>query len=145
VGGGIFFRIEKGGRLGSHAFFSVEVGPLEVLTSLAVPQTPGRRLKIDNNALLRVRSGAMKHPYDDTDGNQNPELCIAKSFSLRRKLIAGIRARAAYLDLSMSTYVATLVHNDLVRGIQAPLSIDTSREAPSGRGVVVPGFDLEEE
>ena len=78
------------------------------------------------------------------DEYADKELCVAKSFSLKRKLIAGIRARAAYLDLSMSTYVATLVHNDLVRGIQAPLSIDPSREVPSGRGVVVE-FDLEEE
>jgi hypothetical protein len=90
----------------------------------------------------------VKHPYDDTDENRNPELCIPKSFSLRRKLIAGIRARAAYLDLSMSTYVATLVHNDLVRGIQAPLSLNprdvpiyADPKPPSPRGVVI-DFDL---
>ena len=54
----------------------------------------------------------------------------------------------------MSAYVATLVHNDLVRGIQAPLSISPwevplyaapckSAKPPSPRGVVVPGFDLD--
>jgi hypothetical protein len=47
------------------------------------------------------------------DEYADEELCVAKSFSLKRNLIAGIRARAAYLGLSMSAYVATLVHNDL--------------------------------
>ena len=30
----------------------------------------------------------MKHPYDDDDENVNEELCVAKSFSLKRNLIA---------------------------------------------------------
>ena len=82
------------------------------------------------------------------------ELCVAKSFSLKRNLIAGIRLRARYLKMPMSAYVAALVHNDLVRGIQAPLSISPwevplyaapckSAKPPSPRGVVVPGFDLD--
>jgi hypothetical protein len=80
------------------------------------------------------------------------ELCVAKSFSLKRNLIAGIRVRARYLKMPMSAYVATLVHNDLVRGIQAPLSLSPwevpvyadpckSAEPPSPRGVVI-DFDL---
>jgi len=88
------------------------------------------------------------------DEYADKELCVAKSFSLKRKLIAGIRARAAYLGMPMSAYVAALVHNDLVRGIQAPLSISPwevplyaapckSAKPPSPRGVVVPGFDLD--
>jgi len=91
----------------------------------------------------------MKYPYDDTDENKNPELCVAKSFSLPRKLIAAIRGRAAHLGVSMSAYVATLVKNDLVRGIDAPLSLEpgkvpTSAVGQSGRGVVVE-FDLEDD
>ena len=104
--------------------------------------------------LTRTSSGGfvallMKYPYDDTDENKNPELCVAKSFSLRRKLIAAIRGRAAHLGVSMSAYVATLVKNDLVRGIDAPLSLEpgkvpTSAVGQSGRGVVVE-FDLEDD
>ena len=86
------------------------------------------------------------------------ELCVAKSFSLKRNLIAGIRVRAAYLRMPMSAYVAALVHNDLVRGIDASLSRDprelpvnideyksTKLHPPPSRGVVVPGFDLAED
>ena len=76
------------------------------------------------------------------------ELCVAKSFSLKRNLIAGIRVRAAYLRMPMSAYVATLVHNDLVRGIEAPFSISpwelpvyADPKPPSPRGVVI-DFDL---
>jgi hypothetical protein len=54
---------------------------------------------------------------------EDEELCVAKSFSLKRNLIAGIRLRAAHLKMPMSAYVATLVHNDLVRGIGPPLSL----------------------
>jgi hypothetical protein len=80
------------------------------------------------------------------------ELCVAKSFSLKRNLIAGIRVRAAYLGMPMSGYVAALVHNDLVFGIKRPFSISPrdlpvypeprpkGEPAPS-RGVVV-DFDL---
>jgi hypothetical protein len=89
----------------------------------------------------------MKHPYDDTEENKNPELCIAKSFSLKRKLIAAARSRAKALGVSTSGYIAALIHNDLARGGDAPLSIEPKAERPlsaveqSGRGVVVPGFD----
>jgi hypothetical protein len=76
------------------------------------------------------------------------ELCVAKSFSLKRNLIAGIRLRARYLGLPMSAYVAALVHNDLVRGIDRPFSISPwelpvylDSKPPAPRGVVVPGFD----
>ena len=76
------------------------------------------------------------------------ELCVAKSFSLKRNLIAGIRVRARYLRMPMSAYVATLVHNDLVRGIEAPFSISpwelpvyADPKPPSPRGVVI-DFDL---
>ena len=90
----------------------------------------------------------MKYPFDDNEENRsNPELCIAKSFSLRRRVIAAIRARAKALNISMSTYVATLIHNDLVRGVNAPLSLEPAATVGTGqpppRGVVVPGFDLE--
>jgi hypothetical protein len=105
-------------------------------------------LKIDKNASQGVRSRSMKYPYDDNWENQNPELCVAKSFSLKRKLIAGIRLRARYLKMPMSAYVAALVHNDLERGMDAPLQIDAgkSTEAPpqQSRGVVVE-FDLSED
>jgi hypothetical protein len=79
------------------------------------------------------------------------ELCVAKSFSLKRNLIAGIRVRARYLRMPMSAYVATLVHNDLVRGIEAPFSISpwelpvyADPKPPSPRGVVVE-FDMSDE
>ena len=79
------------------------------------------------------------------------ELCVAKSFSLKRNLIAGIRLRAAALKMPMSAYVATLVHNDLVRGIEAPFSISpwelpvyADPKPPSPRGVVVE-FDMSDE
>jgi hypothetical protein len=81
------------------------------------------------------------------DEYADEELCVAKSFSLQRKLIAGIRARSAHLGMPMSNYVATLVHNDLVRGISAPLSLDPGEvpiniedyksAKPPPRGVVV--------
>jgi hypothetical protein len=45
-------------------------------------------------------------------------------------MMAGVRARAEYLNMSMSGYVAALIHNDLVRGIQAPLSLDSGGKAP---------------
>jgi hypothetical protein len=80
------------------------------------------------------------------------EFCVAKSFPLKRNLIAGIRLRARYLKMPMSAYVAALVHNDLVRGIQAPFSLSpwevpiyADPKPPSPRGVVVPGFDLSDE
>jgi hypothetical protein len=85
------------------------------------------------------------------------ELCVAKSFSLKRNLIAGIRLRARYLRMPMSAYVAALVHNDLVYGIQRPFAISPrdvplypepckSAQAPAQtpQGVVV-DFDLEDE
>jgi hypothetical protein len=82
------------------------------------------------------------------------ELCVAKSFSLQRNLIAGIRLRAAALKMSMSAYVAALVHNDLVYGIERPLAISPrdlpvypepgpKKEPAHPRGVVV-DFDLED-
>jgi hypothetical protein len=84
------------------------------------------------------------------------ELCVAKSFSLKRNLIVGIRLRARYLAMPMSAYVAALVHNDLARGINRPFSINPwelpvypdpgkSTKAPSQpRGVVV-DFDVSDE
>jgi hypothetical protein len=87
----------------------------------------------------------MKHPFDDTEENRNPALCIPRSFSLRRDLCAALRARAAQLGLSMSGYLSILVRHDLARGMDAPLSLEPSgtRQSPP-RGVVVE-FDLEEE
>jgi hypothetical protein len=87
----------------------------------------------------------MKYPYDDTDENKNPELCVAKSFSLRRKLITAIRARAACLGVSMSAYISAVVRNDLAKGMNAPLSIEPEGASggPSGRGVMVE-FDPED-
>jgi len=49
------------------------------------------------------------------------ELCVAKSFSLKRNLIAGIRLRARYLNMPMSAYVATLVHNGSGPGNPGPV------------------------
>ena len=80
------------------------------------------------------------------------ELCISKSFSLQRKLVVGVRTRAAYLSISMSAYVSALIRNDLARGIQAPFQLapgeelrhcehDNSPQAPRGGEVV---FDLPE-
>jgi len=76
------------------------------------------------------------------------EICVAKSFSLKRNLIAGIRLRARYLGMPMSAYVAALVHNDLARGIQTPLLLNpwelpiyADPKPPSPRGVVI-DFDL---
>ena len=99
----------------------------------------------------RVCRKLVKHPYDDTDENRNPELCIAKSFSLKRRIITAVRVRAKALNISMSTYITALIHNDLEQGREAPLSIDASKSttlsppSPSPRGVVVPGFDLADE
>jgi hypothetical protein len=84
----------------------------------------------------------------------NEELCEAKSFSLKRKLIAGVRERAKHLGVAMSVYVAALIRNDLARGIDAPLALGISPEQeplptqsittpPSPRGVVVPGFEAD--
>jgi hypothetical protein len=101
--------------------------------------------KIDKNVRQGVCSWSVKHPYDDNWENQNPELCIPKSFSLKRKMIAAARARAKALGVSTSGYVAALIHNDLERGMAAPLSIESSQRAEqSPKGVVVPGFDLED-
>ena len=84
------------------------------------------------------------------------ELCEAKSFSLKRKLIAGVRERAKHLGIAMSVYVAALIRNDLARGLDAPLALGdsspTEKPAPtkiitapssSPRGVVVPGFEAD--
>jgi hypothetical protein len=83
---------------------------------------------------------------------ESEELCVAKSFSLKRNLIAGIRLRARYLKMPMSAYVAALVHNDLIRGIKTPLSISpwelpvyADPKPSSPRGVVVPEFDMSDE
>jgi hypothetical protein len=68
------------------------------------------------------------------------EIKLSVSFSLKRKMVAGVRARAAYLGVPMSTYVAALIHNDLCRGIQAPLQLACA-QAPSG---VVVDLDLQD-
>jgi hypothetical protein len=93
----------------------------------------------------------MKHDVQFDEEYADEELCVAKSFSLKRKLVNGIRARAAYLGMPMSNYVATLIHNDLVRGIDAPFSLDSGEvpiniedyknAKPPPRGVMVE-FDL---
>jgi hypothetical protein len=98
----------------------------------------------------------MKHPYDDEGEDVNGELCVAKSFSLKRNLIAGVRAKSARLGVAMSVYVAALIRNDLARGLDAPLALGISPESkrplpaqsittsPScPRGVVVPESDLD--
>jgi hypothetical protein len=64
------------------------------------------------------------------------ELCVAKSFSLKRNLIAGIRVRAAYLRMPMSAYVALLPLS--LSPWEVPIYADAK---PSPRGVVVE-FDL---
>jgi len=104
---------------------------------------PGTVVKFLASGKERVEDCAMEYE----------ELCVAKSFSLKRNLIAGIRLRARYLKMPMSAYVAALIHNDLVRGIEAPLTripaevpikIDahkSTKPPPSPRGVVV-DFDL---
>ena len=98
----------------------------------------------------------MKHPYDDEGEDAIGELCVAKSFSLKRNLIAGVRAKSARLGVAMSVYVAALIRNDLARGLDAPLALGGSspaeKPAPtkiitapssSPRGVVVPGFEAD--
>ena len=60
----------------------------------------------------------------EEDEYADEELCVAKSFSLKRKLVNGIRIRAGRLNMPMSVYVAMLVHNDLLRGLDAPLSFN---------------------
>ena len=84
------------------------------------------------------------------------ELCVAKSFSLPRNLIAGIRLRARALKMPMSRYLSTLAHNDLVYGLDRPLALTPrdlpiypdpgkSKKASSRlRGVVIQEFELEE-
>ena len=85
---------------------------------------------------------------------ENEELCVAKSFSLKRNLIAGIRLRARYLKMPMSAYVAALVHNDLAYGLERPFAISPrdlpvyseppKQEPQRPRGVVVE-FDMSDE
>jgi hypothetical protein len=88
----------------------------------------------------------MKYPFDDTDENRNPELCVPRSFSLRRKMIVAVRVRAKALGVSMSAYITALIHNDLARGLDAPLSLEpvAAEQPPRPSGVVVPGFGLED-
>jgi hypothetical protein len=90
----------------------------------------------------------MKHPYDDTEENRNSTACMAKSYSLPRPLIAAIHARAKVLALSDSAYVCAVIRADLVRGVNAPLSLEPAATIGTGqpppRGVVVPGFDEED-
>jgi hypothetical protein len=83
---------------------------------------------------------------------EDEELCVAKSFSLKRKTIAAIRQRAAYLGISMSTYVSTVLRRDLARGREAPFALGETTPgqkpvdkdvSPSPRGVVVPEFELD--
>jgi hypothetical protein len=89
----------------------------------------------------------MKHPYDDTEENRNSTACMAKSYSLPRPLIAAIRARAKVLSISDSAYVCAVIRADLARGVNAPLSIEPTKEpervGQSSRGVVVE-FDLDD-
>lgn len=47
---------------------------------------------------------------------QYNETKVSKSFSFKRKTLVAIRVRAAHLGIPMSTYLATLVHNDLIGG-----------------------------
>jgi hypothetical protein len=93
--------------------------------------------------------------YDQDHFQESPrlppeELCVAKSFSLKRALIAAIRTRAAHLGISMSRYLSILVCQDLAKGLDSPLSLGgsgtqmpTKVEPSPGRGVVVE-LDLED-
>ena len=76
------------------------------------------------------------------------ELRVAKSYSLKRRLIAAICARAAHLKISMSAYVAAVIEHDLTRGIDAPFApgptkipgptkVQAQIEQSQPRGVVV--------
>jgi hypothetical protein len=64
----------------------------------------------------------------------NEKLCVAKSFSLRRELIAAIRTRAMALGTSMSSYVAAALERDLD---QTPSSEPGKIGQTPSRGVVV--------
>ena len=87
----------------------------------------------------------MKTIIEESPRLEPEEIHVAKSFSLRRKLITAIRARAACLGVSMSAYISTVVRNDLAKGMNAPLSIEPEGASggPSGRGVMVE-FDPED-
>jgi hypothetical protein len=51
------------------------------------------------------------------------EIKLSVSFSLKRKLVAGVRERAKRLGVPMSAYVSSLIHNDMVRGRDASLEL----------------------
>jgi hypothetical protein len=88
----------------------------------------------------------MQLPDDYQESPRLPpeELCVAKTFSLKRKTIAAIRSRAAHLGLSLSSYLSALIHNDLVRGFDAPLLLEPSPAPQPHKGVVVQGFERED-
>ena len=74
------------------------------------------------------------------------EIKLSVSFSLSRKMVAAIRERATFLNISMSRYLSILVCHDLAGGMDTPLSLGpvATRQSPP-RGMVVPEFDLEDE
>jgi hypothetical protein len=79
------------------------------------------------------------------DEHVNDELCVAKSFSFKRRTIAAIRARATALGTSMSSYVAAAVERDLERGLdQSPSPGPAKVERSLARGIVVE-FDLDDD
>ena len=56
------------------------------------------------------------------------QIKLSISFSLSRKVIAGLKTKAALLGVSKSAYVSSLLHNDLIRGRDAPLELLAGKE-----------------
>jgi hypothetical protein len=75
------------------------------------------------------------------------ELCVAKSFSLKRGLLNAIRLKSQTLGVSMSAYLSGLVCADLAGDGFLPRTdvINNVGSPRDRRGVVVPGFDLEDD
>jgi hypothetical protein len=74
----------------------------------------------------------------------NDEVKVPTNIALKRKLVALVNERIKALGMNRSTYISLLIENDLVRGLDAPLPVnspqmpatDRNRETRP-RGVVV--------
>jgi hypothetical protein len=57
----------------------------------------------------------------------NDEVKVPTNIALKRKLVALVNERVKRLGMNRSTYISLLVENDLVRGLNAPLSVNSGQ------------------
>src|SRR5215470_17439279 len=93
--------------------------PLCALTAKHFASDLPLELEVSTERLLNSGMSMTVH-YD--------EIKLSVSFSLKRKLVAGVRERAKRLGVPMSAYVSLLIHNDMVRGRDAPLELLAGEE-----------------